>query len=167
MARTSHVDRPATKHNDAAAANQRRHVSIRVSLSGSDDTTAEAGAACGSRPRTELISLVNKLLGHSESAPDRQQVRSGTQTLPPVKGCQSLPWVRDLSFLHKICACHTIHHTVHGFAEDHVARQPQQTFHSSTRCSLMMSRMDMCECRPCTRTCTEAAATDQQSAGIQ
>ena len=100
VARTSQMSQHGTRQKGATLANQRRHVSIRVSLSGSDDTTAEAGSAYGSRQRTELISLVDKLLGHSKSAPDRHQVRSGTQILPSVKGRQSLPWVRASCPLH-------------------------------------------------------------------
>jgi hypothetical protein len=125
MARTSQMNRHGTKQNGAAPASQRRHVSIRVSLSGSDDTTAEAGAACGSRPRTELISLVSKLLGHSESQRGRHQAQSETQTSSPVKGCQSLPWVGALHPLLTMSAWRATHHTVHVFNEPDVAHQPQ------------------------------------------
>lgn len=52
-----------------SCARQRRHVSVRVSLSGSDDTAANvATALAGSRHRAGLVALVTKLLDRGESA---------------------------------------------------------------------------------------------------
>lgn len=88
-------DRAVMKQDGAAPASQRRHVSIRVSLSGSDDTAAEAGSMDpGGQKRAELIALVNKLLGHDQLMPKQHANQPRSHTAAPAKVCRRMPWVR-------------------------------------------------------------------------
>jgi hypothetical protein len=85
------------KQDGGAPLGQRRHVSIRVSLSGSDATAADAGAgAPGDRRRAEVIALVTKLLGHDTSMPSQHQTRPVMHTAAARKTGRSLPRVRVL-----------------------------------------------------------------------
>lgn len=87
------------KHEGPGPISQRRHVSIKVSLSGSDDTAAEAGApASGHRQRAELTALLSKLLGHG-MAPSAQRPAlaiTGRQHAPEHTSCQGLPRARAM-----------------------------------------------------------------------
>lgn len=87
------------KHEGLGPTSQRRHVSIKVSLSGSDDTAAEAGAsASGQRQRAKLIALVSKLLGHgmATSAQRPALASTGRRQASEHTSCQGLSRARAM-----------------------------------------------------------------------